>query len=153
MLKTVLLTNENAEFKDYCALNVDYLNNEKFLRPKQKIFNDIMIKRQGRINCPNFYFTKNEVFLKKTNEIYNIEYIPYSNDIVLPKKIQLLDWVVLFYEQTTSMLSVSHEALAKIKIFGNGQRIMGLDEPLICDLPFMSLRLTFLGDVDGWVVT
>jgi hypothetical protein len=30
---------------------------------------------------------------------------------------------------------------------------MGLDEPLLCDMPFMSLRLTFLGDVDGWVIT
>lgn len=153
MLKTVLLTNENAEFKDYSQLNVEYLNHEKFLKTKQRIFHDIMIKKQGRVHCPNFYFTKNEIFLQKPNEVYSIEYIPYRTDIVLPKKIQLLDWVVLFYEQTTSMLSVSQEALAKIKIFGNGQRIMGLDEPLFCDLPFMSLRLTFLGDIDGWVVT
>ena len=69
------------------------------------------------------------------------------------KNIQLFDWVSLFYEQTTALTKLSNEALTKINIRGNGNRIMGLDEPLYCDMPFISLRLTFLGDVDGWVIT
>ena len=63
-----------------------------------------------------------------------------------------MDFVILFYEQSTSAAIVSFDKLTRIKLYGNGNRIMGLDEPLVCDMPFMSLKLVFGGDIDGWII-
>lgn len=150
MIKTTFLTNEDYNFKEFRSISSSYIQNEKFYDFKQKFFTEIFEKTR---QIDLFYINKGDVFLKQVNQIYCLDYIPYNSDVILPKDIQLNDWIVLHYEQTTSATQVSQEKITKINIRGNGRRIMGLDEPLLCDMPFMALRLTFLGDIDGWVVT
>ena len=152
MFGTTLLKKEDYNFKEFSTDRPDYTKQAKFSKAKKRLLSDIQ-QLNGFITCPNFHFSDGSVYLKAPNTVYSLEYIPYNTDLILPNNIQLFDWVSLFYEQTTAFSKLSHEALTKINIRGNGHRIMGLDEPLICDLPFISLRLTFLGDVDGWVIT
>jgi hypothetical protein len=152
MFKTTLLKKEDYNYKDFSSIDPDYKKQNKFNKAKLRLVSDVQ-KMNGFISCPNFYFTDGSVYLKEPNTVYSLEYIPYNTNLILPKNIQLFDWIGLFYEQTTALTKLSHEALTKINIRGNGNRIMGLDEPLYCDMPFISLRLTFLGDVDGWVIT
>lgn len=123
----------------------------KILNHEQKIFVTKSIeKKTCDINM--FFFSDGSVELKKTNTLYCLEHVPLNTDIILPQKPQFLDYIVLFYEQTTTIVSVSTEKITKIKIRGNGERIMGLDEALICDMAFMSLRLVYGGPIDGWVI-
>jgi hypothetical protein len=151
MLRTVFLKEEELGIKVFNSLNVFNLTKNK-LKTKEriKIASEISVMSR-RVDM--FLFNDGSVELKKCNQIYCLEHIPYNTDMLLPKKPNLMDWVLLYYEQTTAALDVSYEKITRIKLRGNGNRIMGLDEHLVCDMPFMSLRLTFLGDVDGWVVT
>lgn len=150
MIKTTFLTNEDYNFKEFRSISSSYAQNEKFYDFKQKFFTEVFEKTR---QIDLFYIKKGEVFLRKVNQIYCLDYLPYNADIVLPKPENIHDWVVLHYEQTTSSTVLSLERKGAIKIRGGGKRIMGLDEHLVCDMQFLSLRLTFLGDVDGWVVT
>lgn len=151
MIKTVFLTQEDDGSKTFNSLNVfDLTKNKLKINERIKIVSDISNKAK---NIDMFFFSDGSVELKKCNQIYCLEHIPHNTDMILPKKPNLMDWVLLYYEQTTTVLNVSYDKPTKINLRGNGNRIMGLDEKLICDMPFMSLRLTFLGDIDGWVVT
>jgi hypothetical protein len=151
MLRTVFLNREEEGIKTFNSLNVFDLTKKKLKTTKRvKIASEISIMSR-RIDM--FFFSDGSVELKKCNQIYCLEHIPYNTDMFLPKKPNLMDWILLYYEQTTTALDVSFDRITKINLRGNGNRIMGLDEKLICDMPFMSLRLTFLGDIDGWVVT
>lgn len=91
--------------------------------------------------------------LPKCNEIYNLHHIPGNVDVILPKPQVYLDWIVLWYHQDQTIFQVSFEKHSCLKLYSNGERVMGLNEPMICDIPFMSLRLTYVGPVQGWVVT
>lgn len=151
MIRTVFLNQEGEGVKRFNSFNVFDITKKRFDVSKRiKQAYDVSNKTR-HINM--FFFTDGSVELKNCNFIYCLEHIPYNTDMLLPKNPKLLDWVLLHYEQTTVADVVSFERVTKIKLRGNGQRIMGLDEPLNCDIPFMSLRLTFLGDIDGWVVT
>ena len=157
MFRTQFLFDENEGIKGFSGLNVFSLSSKR-VTPliRRKVFNDITsggFNSKTAVGIQMFSFSNGSVELKKTNELYCLEHLPLSTDLLLPKNPKLMDWVVLFYEQTTILDNVSHDRLTKIKIRGNGQRIMGLDEHLLCDMPFMSLRLVFLGDIDGWVVS
>jgi hypothetical protein len=152
MFGTTLLKKEDYNFKEFSTDRPNYTKQRKFDKAKIRLISDVQAMN-GFISCPNFYFSDGSVYLQSPNTVYSLEYIPYNTDLILPKNIQLFDWISLFYEQTTALTKLSNEALTKINIRGNGNRIMGLDEPLYCDMPFISLRLTFLGDVDGWVIT
>lgn len=110
------------------------------------------VTSQNRV-FENFSIKSGRVYLNSTNYIFSMEHVPGNVDIVLPKAKKMLDWIVLWYDQDRTIHDVSFDNHSKIKIYGNGSRIMGLDEPLICDMPFMSLRLTYISDADGWVVT
>jgi hypothetical protein len=150
MIKTSFLTKEDYGFKSFKPIDPGYYKHEKFDNFKLKIVKEIP-QKTGRI--ARFSIEKGGIVLPKPNEIYFVEHLPYNSDLILPRDIQLNDWVVISFESIDVALSISAEKITKIKIRGNGRRIMGLDEHLVCDMPFHSLRLTFLGDVDGWVVT
>ena len=152
LFATIFLNNEDGIKKDFRIFRPEYIRGSKFDDAKSRLIQDVDALN-GFISCPNFYFSDGSVHLTKPNTVYSMEYIPHNTDLILPKDIQLCDWVALFYEQTTTLEVLTGDRLTKINIRGNGKRIMGLDEPLLCDMPFMSLRLTFLGDVDGWVIT
>jgi hypothetical protein len=153
MLGTTFLKNETSEYKEFSLELPKYLLSKKFIPAKINFYNEVINKRQGRIGCQNFSFSSGSVHLNNVNHVYSLEHIPHNTDLILPKNIKLTDWVVLHYEQTTTINFVSNDKKTPIKIRGNGNRIMGLDEPLICDMSFQTLRLTFLGEIDGWVVT
>lgn len=152
MFKTQFLVDQDDYSKTINQLNTFELSSKRIdYEVRKKTFLDIFHKTVWGVNL--FYFSKGGVELKQTNQLYCLEHIPHNTDLILPKNPNLHDWIVLFYEQTTIALDVSFDRLTKIKIRGNGKRIMGFDEPLICDMPFISLRLTFMGDIDGWVVS
>lgn len=137
--------------KEFSRLNVTdtYLNKTSGVQ-RHQMFTDITKKTLHTIP---FKFTDGNVELGQCDYIYDLNHIPGNVDIVLPKVKNIMNWVVLWYEQQKTVYNVSYDNHSKIKIYGNGSRIMGLNEPLVCDMPFMSLRLTFVNDIDGWIVT
>lgn len=155
MFKTQFLTKEDTGFKQFKSLNVFDLTSKKIsLDSRKQVFAEIQHNLfSSRAFCN---ISKGALNLPFANQIYFMEYLPHNCDLILPKAININDWVVLSYDQTTMALDITLEKSRKqtFKLYStNSQRIMGLDEPLVCDMPFMSLRLTFLGDIDGWVVT
>lgn len=151
MFRTQFLVNEDEGWKDFSSNNTFQLSSKRIdLQLRKQTLAEI---HQRTTSVQMFSFSSGAVELKYPNTLYCLEHLPANTDLLLPKSPNLQDWVVLFYEQTTLATKVSREKLTKIKIRGNGKRIMGLDEHLVCDMPFMSLRLTFLGDMDGWVVS
>jgi hypothetical protein len=97
-------------------------------------------------------FSNGALELIDKNYIYCLEYMPESKDIILPKNPFPMDWVVLYYDLMNGV-DLSSQRVAKLNIYGNGKRIMGFDEPLKCDMQFLSLKLTFVEEQSGWVVT
>jgi len=140
------------EFKNVNALPKNYrgINSAE----KNKVVTEVL-NNTNKIKM--FLVHNGDVYLKHTNSIYCLEFMPESCDIVLPSKPQRLDWVVLHYEPGTVAdqfkLHDMRSSFQKWVIRSNDERIMGLDEKLICDMPFISLRLTYIDKIDGWVVT
>lgn len=150
MFKTVFLSDEGDYHKTFNSRNVKSLTEKKFNNAQRfRLINDISQKSFG---CQNFYFSDGSVYLKDVNQIYCIEHLADKTDLVLPKDPKMFDWVLLYYDQTNVVFDVSNENRAKIKLYGNGNRIMGFDEPLHCDMEFLSLRLTFIDLIEGWVI-
>lgn len=152
MINTVFLSDQSLESKSFVRpYSIMKTASEKIsFNDRQKIFNEVTYDNKV---FKNFVISLGKVYLNNANEIYSLEHIPGNADIVLPKANRILDWVVLWYDQDRAIANVSFERHSKLKIYGNGARIMGYDEPLVCDMPFMSLRLTYLSDSEGWVVT
>ena len=152
MINTMFLTEQTDTLnKQFNSLSVPLLATKKITKAdKIKVNQEIVTKT---LNTDMFSITQGRVELHEANQIFCLEHVPGNVDIVLPKTKRLLDWVVLWYDQDKTIFNVSYERHSKIKLYGNGSRIMGLDEPLICDMPFMSLRLTYVNDIDGWIVT
>lgn len=146
MINTVLLHNEAENFKDFNYSNVVNLTHKVVKSAAVDIsrFNDTYF-------APNFEFTSGNVYLEP-NTVFCIEYINEKRDLVLPKNPKPLDWVSLWHEQHTVIFDLTNVNKRPIKLYGNGSRIMGLDEPLICDIEFQTLKLTFLNDIEGWVI-
>ena len=159
MIRTTLMTDRDEYGKGFSHLDI-FQKSSKRLTAKNRFFmvRDLTSKTR---NLHDFNPASDKVHLYETNEIYHLVHIlsrPSNKradnvDIVLPKVKNITDWVVLFYDQDQSIYSVFDDNFSKIKLYGNGSRIMGYDEPLICDVPFMSLRLTYVNDVDGWIIT
>lgn len=151
MIQTTFLIDEQDGSKKFNSLNVYNITKSAFNYTNRKIqYNNILSKTRG---CQDFSFNKGETFLKKSNEIYYIDYTDINADLVLPRSPSALDWILLIYEPHILGRDLTIDDIGKIKIYGNGSRIMGLDEPLICDMKFMSLRLTFINPTDGWIIT
>lgn len=151
MIKTTLLTQENDCYKTY-EHNIIQNITGKFIKPeiRKKMIPELMTKtRRNKM----FWFVNGDVELQHPNEIYCIDHVPYNTDLILPKNPLPADWVVLYYEQTTMTVNVSKDAVTKINIRGNRERIMGLDESLVCDIAFSALRFTYLDKQNGWVLT
>ena len=101
------------------------------------------------------YISKGANHLPFVNQIYYLEFLPRSNiELVLPKPNKMLDWVVLHLGTTESFSKINLDNKPKIKVLTkDNDRIMGFNEPLHCDIPFMSLRLTYTDHSNGWVIT
>lgn len=150
MLNTMLLSSEDVNVRTYSSMNVfELTRNVIDIHKKRKIFAE-MSNKTNQVNL--FFFSDGSVQLSETNQIYSLEHLPENTDLILPKNPKLMDFIVLYYEQSTSAAIVSFDKKTRIKLYGNGNRLMGLDEPLICDMPFMSLKLVFAGEIEGWVI-
>lgn len=151
MIKTAILKKEDEHVKTYSHMDVENIS-RRVLKPsdKFKFVPDLLSKTK---NPHMFWFNNGDVQLKNVNEIYCIDHINDNADLILPGSPKPNDWILLFYEQTTMILNVSHDSSSRIRINGNGERIMGYDEPLVCDIAFSSLRLTFIDKMNGWVLT
>jgi len=153
MYTTTLLrddTEGNREFY-WSSLGADKtLNNSSKTSLKKQLSNAIYCK--GTLLT---YISKGATYLPLTNEIYYLEFLPSANiEIILPKPNKMLDWVVLCLGTTESFSEINLDNNPKIKVRSMGrEHIMGFNEPLLCDLPFMSLRLTYTDHSNGWVIT
>ena len=137
--------------KTFSHLNVaEHANKRLTLTNRFKMVKDLSNKTASLLK---FDIEKRKAYLTKSNEIFHLTHVPGNVDLVLPKVEKINDWVVLFYDQDQSIFNVFNETHSKIKVYGNGERIMGYDEPMICDIPFMSLRLTYVNKPDGWIIT
>lgn len=153
MLKTILLTHEDDVSKTFSYDAVDSLVSGVIGRSiKQKVVPDIMQKTM-RTNM--FFFRNGDIELKRCNEVYAIDFVQESTDLILPKAPSIHDWVLLHYGPTIIAKSISNQSHQnpRIKISGNGERIMGYDEPLICDVAFSSLRFIYLDKSNGWAIS
>lgn len=152
MIKTSFLLEQKEDLnKSFSPLSVNSLSskrldNENRLRMHKEIAYKVF-------DMDAFDLSEGMITIKKPNSIISLQYIEGNIDVVLPEASKLFDWVLLLYDQDNLIYNVSIFNKSKIKIHGNGKRIMGLDEPMICDMAFMSLRLTYVNDIDGWIVT
>lgn len=146
MFNTVFLKDENDFSKAYKSKTIV---NQKV--NKQYLTNSI-VNSALNWNFDYFSFSSGRVELNRTNFIYFLEYMPEKSDIILPKNPNLMDWVLLCHNTFDMAFNLNFDKITKMKIYGNSNRIMGFDEPLICDMQFASLRLTFGGDIDGWII-
>lgn len=153
MINTVILKNQNDEYSKTFVTTSDapLVKKRKYNLAQRRNMNGQVMART--LTPDAFKITKGRVDLYHTNQIFCMEHIQGNVDIVLPKVNKVMDWVVLWYDQDRVIDNVSHETHSRLKVYGNGTRIMGYDEPLICDLPFMSLRFTFTNITDGWIIT
>jgi len=151
MFNTSLMIGQDDTSKSFINLNRKNKGFSKIEYPNMlKINSDIT--RQC-MNTLMFNFSDGSVELLKTNEVYCLEYISDATDIVLPRDPQLNDWVLLAYDQNKSYLNLTlEEKRCKHKIYGNGHPIMGFNEPMYCDIPFLTLRLVFINHYDGWII-
>jgi hypothetical protein len=150
VLKTTFFSKQDDGIKCFNSLNLTAVTGRKTARARRKIFNEL----RGSVHfAPWFLFSNGDVQLREANQIYVLEHIPVTADLILPKPGKLMDWVLFIHDQGDLIDRMTIDKYTKITLRGNGKRIMGYDEPLICDMPFMSLRLTFLNEIEGWVVT
>lgn len=146
----MFLTSQTENIKTFDQSIVPLLSSKSFYGiNKLKVVKEIV--KNGKDQ--QFFSVSSGRVELHSNQIFNMEHICGNVDVVLPKVKKHMEWIVLWYNQDNTIYNVSHDSHSKIKIYGNGSRIMGLDEPMICDMPFMSLRLTYVNDIDGWIVT
>lgn len=150
MLRTVLLEDENENVKTF-----SFSRNMKTASlisgsNKQNILNSI--HKETRSKDHTLYRTDGVIELKNSNSVYMLSFLSVSTDIVLPKSPKPMDYVVLTYDPTDVAQVISKDNLTKIKLYGNGKNIMGLNEYMKCDVPFYTLRLVFVDDAYGWVI-
>lgn len=152
MINTILLNKQNDHSASKSFVQYDdsvYLNKKYNVNQYKQFKYDTVVKS---FVSNSFRFTSGKVELLFSNHMYWLEHIPGNVDIVLPKVKNLMDWVVFWYDQDQTIEGVSHDTHSKLKIYGNGSRIMGFDETLTCDVPFMALKLVFVNEQDGWII-
>jgi hypothetical protein len=90
-----------------------------------------------------------------TNTINKIQFEKNCpKEIILPEPSARYNWVVFEHGMSDlAQLGEYYFSPIVIKCIKNKHKIMGSYEPLICDIPFAALRLTYLDDTVGWVLT
>jgi hypothetical protein len=90
-----------------------------------------------------------------TNTINRIKFEKNCRkEIILPEPSARYNWVVFEHGMSDLVELGNYEFYPIfIKCIKNKHKIMGCYEPLICDIPFAALRLTYLDDTVGWVLT
>lgn len=128
------------------------INNDDGIREFRKFGYGNNLKLSKFESCYNFNIQDGNVFLTGFDQSYILDLIPHKCDIVLPKNPLPMNYVILTQNYNILATDFSFDNFQKLKIYGNKKRIMGLDECLICDVPFASLKLTFFDDQRGWVI-
>lgn len=144
MFKTSFLTQETQD------------NNKAFSSIKISKIAKTQLPTMQKVDNPifnTFTFTKGSLELPTVNTVYNLEFVELNTDLILPKSPKPDDWVVIYYDNMVIIDQVSFDTKTPIKIYGNRNRIMGLDEALICDMPFMALRFQYVDLALGWILS
>lgn len=134
-MNTTLLNKQNYDYKQFISLDINAVYNKKIYKKNnffhEYSYNKIYIQPNTLIVITNFSETEYE----------------------LPKSPNVGD-SILFYVDPLVMFNcdINFDSFPKIKIYRNGKRIMGLNEHLICDRPFQSLKLSFYTEEDGWII-
>lgn len=135
-MNTVILSDHTYDYKEFFKLNTTSLYNKKI-------------------------YHKNNVFLCESINVIHVlpnsivHVTPFSEtDYELPLNPKIGDSVLFFIDPffIPNNKNIHFDSFPKIKIYRNGKRIMGLEEHLICDRPFQSLRLSFYTEEDGWII-
>jgi hypothetical protein len=152
MIRTTLMVDQYEDrHKTFSHLDIAKKSSKRLtLANRFNMVRDLSSKTGSlfRFDVPN-----TQSHLVKPNEIFHLTHVVGNVNLVLPRASKMNDWIVLFYDQDQVLRDVETEAHSLIKVYGNGERIMGYDEPLVCDVPFMSLRLTYVNKIDGWIIT
>ena len=152
MIRTTLMVDQYEDhYKTFSHLDIAKKSSKRLTLPNR--FNMVRDLSSKTMSLVRFDVPNTQSHLVKANEIFHLTHVVGNVNLVLPKASQINDWVVLFYDQDQVLRDVETEAHSRIKVYGNGERIMGYDEPMICDIPFMSLRLTYVNKIDGWIIT
>lgn len=148
MITTTFFTDQDESSKTYKSLNVSEVSGKYISRNLLDIasFNELPRAR-------HFNNYGGRTFIDNVNTVYYLDYVKGTCDIVLPKNPKPQNWVVLLYRPIVTFEDFNIDTTSHIKVYGNGKRIMNLDEPLFCDVQFASLRLTFIDDINGWIIT
>lgn len=153
-MHTSLLLDQDQNSKTFVKINP--LNFSNFQLSDKKTLNaisEIQTERApGSLIKYWFTFSDGSVELLEPNLFYCLEYLNLTKDVILPKNPKIYDWVVLFYDQVEMALSIDYGNNDHLKIYGNGKRIMGFDESLICNMQFSHLKLMFIDDMNGWII-
>jgi len=150
MITTRLLVNADQGYRQYSGNGISR-NIRKKLNLRDNSAHVGLAGFLGR-HCL-FSIDNGMVDLDDVNFLYNLDYIPYKSDLRLPKDPQPGDWISLYYNQEDMALKLNFDQTTMIKIHGRGNRIMGYDEPLVCDMQFSSLKLLFVDTTQGWVLS
>ena len=152
MINTLFLHQQyDTHDKSFAHNGIKELAAKRISKQQQNILD--RVSSMKLFNISQFGISSGKTYIQHPNTIHNLEYVTGNVDIVLPKAEKAFNWVVIMYNSDQMIYDLSVDDFSKIKIHGNGSRIMGLDEPLTCDVPFSALRLTFIDDIDGWVIT
>jgi|OM-RGC.v1.024422813 hypothetical protein len=150
MITTRILVDADKGWRSYSGKKI-----AKFVRKKLNLLdNTLQTQLAG-------FFGKHQLFsidrgmvdLDDVNYLYNLDYIPHSSDLRLPENPVPGNWVSLYYNQEDMALSINFDEQTKIKIHGRGENIMGYSEPLVCDVQFSCIKLTYVDKQNGWVLT
>lgn len=99
------------------------------------------------------YNSLTDSLLSNVNTSYRINFDKsLSKEYWLPKAKNFNNWITLINDLPSTIL-INYDDWKSITIKAEGQKIMGSYEPLVCDIPFYTLRLSYIDHTTGWVIT
>lgn len=136
-MNTTLITNVGYGSKEMVCINSRAIYNNRY---------DIKYRHRYHYVSENI----NHVLANSIVVISNYTDTEYA----LPANPNPTDTVLFFIDPmiTDNMVNITFDGFPKVKIYRNGSRIMGMEENLVCDAPFYSLRLTFYTPDEGWII-
>lgn len=87
------------------------------------------------------------------NVINTLDYDIDYQELYIPPPSKIGDWVCLMYKYGSGIMKLSLGCTRPLKLVPHNKNyIMGMKEPLNCDIDFITLKLTYINHSDGWVI-
>lgn len=146
-MQTAILTNfsdEKSSFAYISSVKKEYI---------KKL--DIAVGQKAYFNGVDFGTAEINSKLSNLNTTYKIDFnISLTREYCLPKAQNFNNWIVFEHQFGANIVNnLNFDNYSPITIRSETQKIMGTYEPLICDVPFYSLRLSYIDHNVGWVIT